>query len=186
MKDTRDPSGLRHSQPTLSRPENAPSWYEPGRMGFNKHVIGRIRRNWPQVEIMVRGDGHHGNARLKGIGQSWCEDVAVRRAQRGKDKLRRFFQTGYQAKSRSRERKVIARLEATPKGCDIRFVVTNLPGRARVLYEKIYCARGRMENMIKDSSPLPVASPHPDHDPGGKSRQMNPERQSLTPLKISL
>ena len=33
---------------------------------------------------------------------------------------------------------------------DLRFIVTNLPGRAKVLYEKIYCARGRMENMIKD------------------------------------
>ena len=35
-------------------------------------------------------------------------------------------------------------------GGDVRFVVTNLPGSAKVLYEKVYCARGRMENMIKD------------------------------------
>ena len=67
-----------------------------------------------------------------------------------KDKLRRFFQVGYQAKSWSRKRKVIARVEATSKGSDIRFVVTNLPGRAKVLYEKVYCARGNAENMIKD------------------------------------
>jgi len=237
------------SQPTLSRLENAPSWYDLGRMGFKmidlfcdsfksvparivldiddtpntvhggqqlaffnahydeyvfqpihifeaatgkpvlsllrpgkrptgkeaariiRHVIGRIQRNWPRVEIIVRGDGHYGtpevmelleskgcgyifglpgNVRLKEIGQPWCEDVAVRRVQRGKDKLRRFFQVGYQARSWSRQRKVIARVEATPKGSDIRFVVTNLPGRAKVLYEKVYCARGRMENMIKD------------------------------------
>ncbi len=32
----------------------------------------------------------------------------------------------------------------------MRFVVTNLPGRAKVLYDKVYCARGRMENMIKE------------------------------------
>jgi len=89
-------------------------------------------------------------ARLKETGHPWCEDVAVRRAQQGKDKLRRFFQVGYQAGSWSRERKVVARVEATSRGCDIRFVVTNLPGRAKVLYEKVYCARGRMENMIKD------------------------------------
>ena len=56
----------------------------------------------------------------------------------------------YRAKSWSRERTVVARVEATSKGCDVRFVVTNLPGRAKVLYEKVYCARGRMENMIKD------------------------------------
>jgi len=120
---------------------------------------------------MVRGDGHYGapevmklledkgcsyifglpvNTRLKKTGLPWCEDAAVRRALSSKDKLRRFFQVAYQAKSWSRERKVIARVEATSKGCDIRFVVTNLPGRAKVLYEKVYCARGRMENMIKD------------------------------------
>ncbi|MCH8184163.1 MAG: hypothetical protein IID55_13355, partial [Proteobacteria bacterium] len=40
-----------------------------------------------------------GNARLTKIGHSWCEDVAVRRALSGKDKVRRFFQTGYQAGS---------------------------------------------------------------------------------------
>ena len=63
---------------------------------------------------------------------------------------RRFFQTGYQAKSWSRERKVVARVEATARGTDVRFVVTNLPGRAKLLYERVYCARGRMENMIKE------------------------------------
>ena len=70
--------------------------------------------------------------------------------QSGKDKVRRFFQTGYQAKSWSRERKVVARVEATARGTDVRFVVTNLPGRAKLLYERVYCARGRMENMIKE------------------------------------
>ena len=39
---------------------------------------------------------------------------------------------------------------ATEIGSDARFVVTNLAGRAKVLYEKVYCARGRMENRIKD------------------------------------
>ena len=90
------------------------------------------------------------NARLKLIGQPWCEDAAVRRALSGRDKVRRFFQTGYRAKSWLRERTVIARVEATSKGSDIRFIVTNLPGRAKLLYERVYCARGRMENMIKD------------------------------------
>ncbi len=154
---------------SLLRPGKRPSGKEAARI--LKHVIRRIQRNWPRVEIMVRGDGHYGtpevmeflesqgcgyifglpgNARLSKTGQPWCEDVAVRRALSDKDKLRRFFQVGYRAKSWSRERKVVARVEATSKGCDIRFVVTNLPGRAKVLYEKVYCARGKMENMIKD------------------------------------
>ena len=154
---------------SLLRPGKRPSGKEAARI--LKHVIRRIRRNWPWVEITVRGDGHYGtpevmelledqgcgyifglsgNARLSKIGQPWCEDVAVRRALSGREKVRRFFQTGYRAKSWSRERKVIARVEATSKGADIRFIVTNLAGRAKVLYEKVYCARGRMENMIKD------------------------------------
>ena len=154
---------------SLLRPGKRPSGKEAA--GILRHVIRRIRRHWPRVEITVRGDGHYGtpevmellegqgcgyifglpgNARLSQIGQSWCEDVAVRRALSGTDKLRRFFQVGYRAKSWSRERKVVARVEATSKGCDIRFVVTNLAGRAKTLYEKVYCARGRMENMIKD------------------------------------
>jgi hypothetical protein len=154
---------------SLLRPGKRPSGEEEARI--LKHVIRRIRRHWPRVEITVRGDGHYGtpevmdlledqgcsyifglpgNARLSKIGAPWCEDVAVRRVHSGRDKLRRFFQTGYRAKSWSRERSVIARVEATSKGSDIRFIVTNLPGRSKLLYEKIYCARGRMENMIKE------------------------------------
>ena len=154
---------------SLLRPGKRPSGEEAARI--LRHVIHRIRHNWPRVQITVRGDGHYstpevmdlledqgcgyifglsGNARLSQIGQSWCEDVAVRQAYQGNDKLRRFFQTGYQAKSWSRQRKVIARVEATSKGADVRFIVTNLSGTAKVLYEKIYCARGRMENMIKE------------------------------------
>ena len=159
------------AKPVLSllRPGKRPSGEEAARV--LGHVIGRIRRHWPRVEIMVRGDGHYGtpdvmelmedqgcsyifglpgNARLSEIAHPWSQDAAVRRAQSGRNKLRRFFQTGYRAKSWSRERKVIARVEATARGTDVRFVVTNLPGRAKPLYEKLYCARGRMENMIKE------------------------------------
>ena len=154
---------------SLLRPGKRPSGVEAA--AILRHVVRRIRGNWPRVEIIVRGDGHYGtpevmelleeqgcgyilglptNARLKTIGEPWCEDVATRRALSGKDKVRRFFQTGYQAKSWSRARRVVARVEATSRGADIRFIVTNLPGRAKLLYEKVYCARGRMENMIKD------------------------------------
>ena len=154
---------------SLLRPGKRPSGEEVAQV--LKHVIRRIRHNWPRVQITVRGDGHYGtpevmefledqgcgyifglsgNTRLSKIGHPWCEDAAVRRARQGKDKLRRFFQTGYQAKSWSRERTVIARVEATSKGSDIRFIVTNLNGKAKVFYEKVYCARGRMENMIKE------------------------------------
>ena len=154
---------------SLLRPGKRPSGAEAALI--LQHVIRRIRHSWPRVQITVRGDGHYGtpevmdlleeqgcgyilglptNARLKLIGQPWCEDAAVRRALSGRDKVRRFFQAGYRAKSWSRERRIAARVEATSKAADIRFIVSNLPGPAKVLYEKIYCARGRMENMIKD------------------------------------
>ena len=74
----------------------------------------------------------------------------MRRALSKSEKMRRFFQTGYAAASWSKPRKIVARVEASEQGSDIRFIVTNLPGRAKVLYEKVYCARGRMENLIKD------------------------------------
>ena len=48
---------------------------------------------------------------------------------------RRFFHTGYRVRSWSREPTVIARVEATSKDTDIRFMVTNLSARAKVLYE---------------------------------------------------
>ena len=136
-----------------------------------RHVIRRIRQTWPRVEICVRGDGHYGvpqvmdlldrlgcqyifslpgNKRLKELSHPWCEDVSTRRATRGKEERRRFFQDNYQAKSWSKARKIIARIEATSKGCDVRFIVTNMSGRAKHLYEKVYCARGNMENMIKE------------------------------------
>ncbi len=153
----------------LLRPGKRPSGEEAARI--LRHVIRRIRRNWPRVVITVRGDGHYGtpevmdlleqhgcfyifglpeNKRLKRLSHPWSEDVAVRRVSSGKDKLRRFFQIRYGAKSWSRERKVIARVEASEQGCDTRFIVTNLPGRAKHLYEKVYCARGKMENLIKE------------------------------------
>ena len=44
---------------------------------------------------------------------------------------------------------MIARVEASDRGCDSRFVVTNLAGTPRWLYEKVYCARGQAENLIK-------------------------------------
>jgi hypothetical protein len=45
---------------------------------------------------------------------------------------------------------VIARVEAAAMGTDARFIVTNLEGRAKHLYEKVYCQRGVAENLIKD------------------------------------
>ena len=73
----------------------------------------------------------------------------VRRAEAGAEKMRSFAAFDYAAGSWNRERRVVARLEATARGFDARYIVTSLGGEPRHLYEDIYCARGQAENLIK-------------------------------------
>src|SRR6185437_12006755 len=64
--------------------------------------------------------------------------------------MRRFAQFHDAAGSWSRVERIIARVEAGAEGTDTRFIVTNLEGgRAKQLYERLYCARGQAENHIK-------------------------------------
>jgi Transposase DDE domain group 1 len=78
-----------------------------------------------------------------------AEDAALGRLAGEGDKVRRYDDFRYAAKSWKVERRVIARIEASSQGADSRFVVTNLPGLPKALYEKVYCARGQAENLIK-------------------------------------
>jgi hypothetical protein len=135
-----------------------------------KHVIKHIRRHWPNVQILVRGDSHYGRHEA----MEWCENndvdyvfgfggnpvlqamlsdaadaLCVERAIKGAQKLRCFRKLRYGAKSWHCERRLVARIEATPKGLDIRYIVTSLKSGARHLYETVYCARGEAENFIK-------------------------------------
>ena len=135
-----------------------------------KHVTRRIRRTWPAVRILWRGDSHYarheamdwcedngvdyifglaGNAVLHAHVQAVADDLCVRRAEAGVDKLRGFRAFDYAAKSWRAERHVVARLEASRRGFDTRFVVTSLAGAPQQLYETGYCARGQAENLIK-------------------------------------
>jgi hypothetical protein len=152
---------------SLMRPGKRPSGEEAARVLW--HVIHRIRRHWPKVRILIRGDSHFCapevldllrrlkcdyilglsiNPKLAALAKPWRESCA-QRWWPGRP-VRRFHQFTYQAGSWAAPEKVIARVEATDEGSDARFVVTNLAGRAKILYEKVYCARGRMENLIKD------------------------------------
>ena len=63
--------------------------------------------------------------------------------------MRSFADFPYAARSWGRERRVVARLEASTRGFDARYVVTSLAAEPRHLYEDIYCARGQAENLIK-------------------------------------
>ena len=66
------------------------------------------------------------------------------------EKQRHFIDLRYSAKSWGRRRAVIAKLEVTTQGRNPRFIVTNLNGDAQQLYDQVYCARGEMENRIKE------------------------------------
>jgi hypothetical protein len=135
-----------------------------------RHVVCAIRARWPRVEIVVRGDSHYarpeamtwlernrvgyvfglaGNRVLLDRVADLAEDTALRRAEAGADKIRRFRDLRYAARSWKAERRVIARVEATRQGGDSRFIVTNLTGTPRWLYEVLYCGRGQAENLIK-------------------------------------
>ena len=86
---------------------------------------------------------------LDALTREAADAIAVQRALWGKDRLRGFKAFRYGAKSWDKERRFVARIEATPKGLDVRYVVTSLKAGARHLYETVYCARGHAENFIK-------------------------------------
>ena len=153
---------------SLLRPGKRPSGEEVAKV--LRHVIRRIRKHWPNVQILVRGDSHYCsepalallealdcdyilgfaiNSKLLQIAAPWREQCDIRRS-RMKPTVRRFHQLSYRAREWSRSRKLVARVEATSMGTDVRFIVTNLEGRAKTLYEKVFCARGNAENLIKD------------------------------------
>jgi hypothetical protein len=78
------------------------------------------------------------------------DEVCARRATAKLEVLRDFTEVSYAAKSWSQPRRVVARIEATTKGLDTRYVVTNIAHcAAEWLYSGLYCARGQAENLIK-------------------------------------
>jgi Transposase DDE domain group 1 len=135
-----------------------------------RHVVKAIRRRWPRVNILVRGDRHYarpeamawlernrvgyvfglaGNQVLLGEVAGLAEDAALGRIEGKADKVRRFGAFRYAARSWQVARQVVVRVEASSHGSDSRFIVTNLAGAARWLYEGVYCQRGQAENLIK-------------------------------------
>ena len=145
--------------------------------GATKHlerIVTRIRQRWPDVEIVVRGDSKFCRERL----MAWCEchrvdylfglakNARLLRAigkelhqaklqfEQTRQPARVFHDFTYRTKkSWSRERRVVGKAEHLAKGSNPRFIVTSLAAEAfdaRTLYEQEYCARGDMENRIKE------------------------------------
>jgi hypothetical protein len=151
------------------RPGKTPSGIEV--RAHLRRLVRHIRRRWPTTRITFRGDGHY--ARPEAM--AWCEDnsidyifglpgtkplirkvdeaadiVRTTRAIEDKEVVRGYAETRHKAGSWSRERRAVARIEATRLGLDIRFVVTSLDfGSAEWIYDSLYCARGQAENLIK-------------------------------------
>jgi hypothetical protein len=153
------------------------SYLRPSQIDGAKHawailslLVKRLRQVWPKVRIILRGDS--GFCRWRML--SWCERhdvgylVGVAKNKRlnarieqplgeaqacvaalGR-KVRWFTEFHYAARSWDHPRRIIAKLEYTDRGSNPRYVVTNLNGKAQHLYEKLYCARGAMENRIKE------------------------------------
>ena len=67
---------------------------------------------------------------------------------------RLFGDLFYEARTWDRRRRVITRIQHDGKDSNPRYVVTNLKGRSKWLYERVYCARGEMENRIKEQMQL--------------------------------
>ena len=137
-------------------------------------IVGQIRARWPRVKILLRADSGFARDAL----MTWCETnsvdyvfglarnerlvgaivddlatVALESVAQG-GPARRFADFAWRTlDSWSCARRVVAKAEHLPKGANPRFIVTSLPATAidaRTLYEGIYCARGDIENRIKE------------------------------------
>jgi hypothetical protein len=137
-------------------------------------IVAQIRRRWPKTRILLRGDSGFAREAL----MAWCEANRVdflfglARNERLEQAIRTelmlasldSIRTGRAARhfkdftwstldSWSRNRRVVGKAEVTGGDANPRFVVTSLkPAEvsARHLYEVTYCARGEMENRIKE------------------------------------
>lgn len=137
-------------------------------------IVAHIRRRWPKVRILLRADSGFARDEL----MAWCEENAVdflfglarnprlvreiaaelaeaaEQSQRTGEPARRFKDFMWRTlDSWSGERRVVAKAEWTQSEANPRFVVTSLTReehKARHLYETVYCARGEMENRIKE------------------------------------
>jgi hypothetical protein len=162
----------RHLLAALLRPSNIDA--SAGAVDEIARIVARIRQAWPRVQIVLRADSGFARDEL----MAWCEanrvdyvfglarnarlvaelegDLAAAAAAYAEtgQPVRRFKEFSYATlESWSRARRVIGKAEHLPKGPNPRFIVTSLPPSAidaRTLYERVYCARGEMENRIKE------------------------------------
>jgi len=153
------------------------AYLRPSKIDASKHsrallklLVRRLRQAWPGVRITIRADSgfcrwrlmrwcdSHGigyvlglarNPALQRLAADWIGQ-AERRFKQSAQPQRVFGSFAYAASSWDRPRRVIVKGEHTAQGPNPRFVVVNVPGDPRELYEEVYCQRGEMENRIKE------------------------------------
>ena len=133
-------------------------------------LVKALRKEWPQVNIIFRADGGFSRHKI----MSWCErhkvkyiiaiggntkilkqsealiNQAKRRNKKTNQAQRLFGHIQYAASTWKNKRRILIKAEHNDRGSNPRFVVTNLDGRSKYLYDHVYCARGDMENRIKE------------------------------------
>ncbi|MFQ6105004.1 MAG: IS1380 family transposase [Candidatus Glassbacteria bacterium] len=154
---------------TILRPGKRPSGREI--TAILKRLVAYIRKRWPRVKIIVRADSHFSTPEV----HEWCEENEVHYAlgQSGnavlkeqasgllekarslyeitQRKIRLFTSFPYQAGTWKEPRRIICKVEVSDQGENIRFIVTSFESsQPSFLYETVYCARGGMENYIKN------------------------------------
>ena len=141
------------------------------RLAVLKRLVKRLRHAWPHTLLMVRGDSHFASPEVRqwieaqadlsyvtgltshAVLQAWAREV-VAQAQRayGRDggTITRVHSTS-QAGTWSRSRRVVIKVAVSDQGVTTRFVVTDMEhARTQVVYRHLSCARGQMENEMKD------------------------------------
>jgi hypothetical protein len=147
-------------------------------------LVARLRQVWPNVRLIFRADsgfcrwklmrwcdsngvgyvlGLARNNVLERLAGPWTHAAATCFDMTGEPQ-RLFGEFAYRAGSWDRARRVIVKAEHNERGDNPRFVVSNLPGNARGLYEALYCARGEMENRIKEQQLMLFADRTSCHD----------------------
>lgn len=154
------------------------SYLRPAKIDGAKHagailklLVKQLRAAWPKVRIIFRGDsgfcrrrilswcerngvgylvGLARNPRIEYLASWWMESAMEAHALSGKG-VRCFGHVFYRAGTWKAPRRVIVKAEITHTAkANPRFVVTNLDGHPQSIYEEGYCARGEMENRIKE------------------------------------
>ena len=151
---------------TILRPGHRPDGKEV--VAYLKRIVELIRIHWPDTILVFRGDGHYsspevftfiaGQENMTSIVGLTTNNRLKNSVNRIIDKVKimpvgtkRYHSFTYQAGSWSEPRRVVAKVEMTEIGLNIRFISTDMvQAKARVLYEQIYCARGNDELYIKD------------------------------------